>query len=163
MPDLSKILKPLLVILVVYVVAFWLSLSYWAFRDARERSTSIFFHMFATAISLLLPIFGLFIYLMVRPSLTMAERRALELETQALSEAPEGIVQQRACPSCGQTIDTDYVLCPYCHTQFGKRCTRCSRVLRLGWTVCPFCGEEHLLAPPPAAPPARLLGDSHTR
>ncbi len=155
MPDLGKVIRPIVILLVMYVVAFWLSLSYWAFRDARERSGNILFHMFATAISLLLPIFGLFIYLMVRPSLTMAERRALELETQALSEVPEGMVQTRACPGCGQTIESDFVLCPYCHTQFGKRCTRCSKIIKLGWSVCPYCGEELGLA----APPARIVGE----
>ncbi len=155
MPDLAKILKPAIVILVIYLVAFWLSLSYWAFRDARERSSNIIFHLFATAISLLLPIFGLFIYLMVRPPLTMAERRALELETQALSEVPEGVVQLRSCPSCGQTIESDFVLCPYCQTQFGKRCRRCSKVLKLGWSMCPYCGEELGLA----SPPARVVGE----
>ena len=34
MPNLTS-LKPLLFIVVFYLLTFWLSLSYWAFRDAR--------------------------------------------------------------------------------------------------------------------------------
>ena len=60
MPNLTS-LKPLLAIVVFYLLAFWLSLSYWAFRDARERSNSVLFHVFATGLSLVLPIFGLFL------------------------------------------------------------------------------------------------------
>ncbi len=96
MPNLTS-LKPLLAIVIFYLLAFWLSLSYWAFRDARERSNSVLFHVFATGLSLVLPIFGLFIYMIIRPPLTMAERRALELETQALAEpgGPAREVTQR--------------------------------------------------------------------
>ncbi len=119
MPNLTS-LKPLLYIVIFYLLAFWLSLSYWAFRDARERSNSVVFHVFATGLSLVLPIFGLFIYMIIRPPLTMAERRALELETQALSEPGGPARELRPCPSCGEPIDSQYVLCPHCKTQFSK-------------------------------------------
>lgn len=141
MPELRSI-RPFLVIGGIYVVVFWLALSYWAFRDARERSPNLVFHIFATGISLMLPIFGLFIYMIVRPPLTMAERRALELETQALSEPGGPVRELRPCPSCGEPIDSQYVLCPHCKTQFSKLCPRCNKQLKLGWSVCPYCAEE---------------------
>ena len=141
MPNLTS-LKPLLFIVIFYLLAFWLSLSYWAFRDARERSNSVLFHVFATGLSLVLPIFGLFIYMIIRPPLTMAERRALELETQALSEPGGPARELRPCPSCGEPIDSQYVLCPHCKTQFSKLCPRCNKQLKLGWSVCPYCAEE---------------------
>jgi len=105
LPNLTS-LKPLLYIVIFYLLVFWLSLSYWAFRDARERSNSVVFHVFATGLSLVLPIFGLFIYMIIRPPLTMAERRALELETQALSEPGGPARELRPCPSCGEPIDS---------------------------------------------------------
>jgi double zinc ribbon protein len=141
LPNLTS-LKPLLFIVVFYLLAFWLSLSYWAFRDARERSNSVLFHVFATGLSLVLPIFGLFIYMIIRPPLTMAERRALELETQALAEPGGPARELRPCPSCGEPIDSQYVLCPHCKTQFSKLCPRCNKQLKLGWSVCPYCAEE---------------------
>src|SRR2546430_10475398 len=91
----------LLFIVVFYLLAFWLSLSYWAFRDARERSNSVLFHVFATGLSLVLPIFGLFIYMIIRPPLTMAERRALALGTQTISGPGGPAREPRPRPPCG--------------------------------------------------------------
>lgn len=141
MPDL-KAFQPLLLIGLFYLLAFWLSLSYWAFRDARERSPNLAFHTFATGISLLLPIFGLFIYMIIRPPLTMSERRQLELEAQALAEPGGPMREFRPCPNCGEPIDSQYVLCPHCKTQFSKLCPRCSKHLKLTWSICPYCAEE---------------------
>ncbi|TME73671.1 MAG: zinc ribbon domain-containing protein [Chloroflexi bacterium] len=71
-----------------------------------------------------------------------AERRALELETQALAEPGGPARELRPCPSCGEPIDSQYVLCPHCKTQFSKLCPRCNKQLKLGWSVCPYCAEE---------------------
>jgi RNA polymerase subunit RPABC4/transcription elongation factor Spt4 len=51
-------------------------------------------------------------------------------------------VVSRPCPTCGREIELDFVICPYCRTQFARRCRACQRWLRLGWRVCPYCAEE---------------------
>jgi RNA polymerase subunit RPABC4/transcription elongation factor Spt4 len=84
---------------------------------------------------------GLLLYLVLRPPHTLDEERALLLEEQALTEGPAEVVS-RPCPTCGREIELDFVICPYCRTQFARRCRACQRWLRLGWRVCPYCAEE---------------------
>ena len=66
------------------------------------------------------------------------------LEEQALQEGEplDATPQSRPCPTCGREIEPDFVICPYCRTQFARRCANCDRSLRLGWTVCPYCATE---------------------
>jgi RNA polymerase subunit RPABC4/transcription elongation factor Spt4 len=89
-------------------------------------------------INLVFPILGLLIYMLVRPTLTLAEHRSLELEADALSHESEQ-EDMRQCPACGREIEKEYVLCPYCQTRFAKRCPECHRSVRLGWRLCPYC------------------------
>jgi hypothetical protein len=71
----------------------------------------------------------------------MVERRALELESEALTmTADEEDV--RPCPACGREIEKDFILCPYCQTRFAKRCPSCQKSVRLGWALCPYCATS---------------------
>lgn len=121
----------------------WLSLAYWALKDARSRSESPAFHIIAMLINLAFPLLGLIVYLLIRPSTTLIEERALELEAEALAGAPADNTEDiRPCPACGRDIERDYVLCPYCHTRFAKRCPSCQKSVRLGWSLCPYCAAS---------------------
>jgi RNA polymerase subunit RPABC4/transcription elongation factor Spt4 len=129
-----------LVALASYVGLLWIALAFWMVRDARRRTGSIIFAALTAALGLGLPFFGVLVYLIIRPPRTLDEERALLLEEQALTEnPPEGA---RPCPTCGREIESDFVICPYCRTQFARRCRACQRWLRLGWRICPFCAEE---------------------
>ncbi|HEX3606873.1 MAG TPA: zinc ribbon domain-containing protein [Candidatus Dormibacteraeota bacterium] len=130
----------LVVVVVLFLVVFWVALGYWAYRDARRRSDNPMLAVFAVAVNVL-PYLGLLIYVVLRPPRTMDEERALLLEEQALTEGPVEVVS-RPCPTCGREIELDFVICPYCRTQFARRCRACQRWLRLGWRVCPYCAEE---------------------
>jgi RNA polymerase subunit RPABC4/transcription elongation factor Spt4 len=129
------------VILGIYFVVIWIALAYWALNDARARSDSAAFHLFAMGVNLLFPVLGLFVYLLVRPGETIADRRVMELEAEVLAGTSEEEASVRPCPACGRQIEADFVLCPYCHTRFAKRCTSCHRAVRLGWTLCPYCAH----------------------
>jgi hypothetical protein len=136
--DTLRSLEGLGVIGLFYIGILWLALSYWALKDARSRSDSSSFHLFALAINLFFPLLGFFVYLLVRPSTTLAEQRSLELEAELLA-TPEPTLDTRPCPACGRQIESEYILCPYCHTRFAKRCPTCAHAVRLGWTLCPYC------------------------
>ena len=125
-----------------YVVVLWVATAYFVLRDARRRSTSIVFALFALVIGFIPPFLGPLVYLVVRPPRTLDEERALALEEQTLLDIDRDPVPTRPCPSCGRDIEADFVLCPYCRTQFARRCQSCDRILRLGWPVCPYCAEE---------------------
>ncbi|HAW09583.1 MAG TPA: hypothetical protein DCX12_00630 [Chloroflexi bacterium] len=99
------------------------------------------------------PFLGALIYLVVRPPRTLDEERSQALEQQILEEPPANGPETRPCPTCGRDIEEEFVICPYCRTQFARRCAVCERRLRLGWPVCPYCAAEvgaHAL--PPAHP-----------
>ena len=136
-------LVALLIAASLYVAVLYVAVGFWVVRDARRRSESWTFATFAGLLGLALPFLGVLIYLVVRPPRTLDEERALLLEEQALQEGePLDPHLLRPCPTCGRDIEPDFVICPYCRTQFARRCTACARWLRLGWHVCPYCAEE---------------------
>lgn len=139
---------PLLAVVGVgYVVLLWVATAYFVLRDARSRSASLTFALFALVLGFIPPFLGPLVYLVVRPPRTLDEERAIALEEQTLLDIDRGVSPTRSCPSCGRDIETDFVVCPYCRTQFARRCQSCERVLRLGWAVCPYCAEEVGSAP----------------
>ncbi|HEV3233412.1 MAG: zinc ribbon domain-containing protein [Candidatus Dormiibacterota bacterium] len=140
----------LIVIGGLYAGVLWLALAYWALKDARSRSDNPTFHLFAMGLNLVFPLLGLLVYMLMRPSITMAEHRSLELEAAALSQTAKD-EDVRPCPACGREIESDFVLCPYCQTRFAKRCPECHKSVRLGWRLCPYCATSLEVAVPRAA------------
>jgi RNA polymerase subunit RPABC4/transcription elongation factor Spt4 len=147
---LAASLSPLLVgvaAAIGYVVVLWVATAYFVWRDARRRSSSILFSIVALVIGFVPPFLGPLVYLVIRPPRTLDEERALALEQQTLLEIDQDQAEVRPCPSCGREIESQFIVCPYCRTQFARRCRGCDRVLRLGWAVCPYCAEEVGSAP----------------
>lgn len=124
-----------------YAVLLYVALAFWMVRDARLRSASVGFAALAAALGLLLPFLGAVVYFVIRPPRTLDDERALVLEASALTDPPVE-PSERPCPACGRDIEREFVVCPYCRTQFARRCHGCKRWLRLGWHVCPYCAEE---------------------
>ena len=140
----NGIVIALLVAAGLYVAVLYVAVAFWMVRDARRRSDSWFFATFAGLLGLGLPFLSVIIYLVIRPPRTLDEERALYLEEQALQEGEplDTTPMSRPCPTCGREIEPDFVICPYCRTQFARRCNACGKWLRLGWHVCPYCAEE---------------------
>ncbi len=125
-----------------YVVVLWVATAFFVWRDARHRSESLLFQLFALILGFIPPFLGALVYMVIRPPRTLDEERALALEEQTLREIDNDAIALRPCPSCGRDIEVDFIVCPYCRTHFARRCHACDRVLRLGWAVCPYCAEE---------------------
>lgn len=136
-----------------FLLAFWLSMVIWTFRDIRSRSRDIFAALLAALMVLLFGPIGLLLYLFLRPRETLAEAYDRALEEEALlREIEERVV----CPTCGHPPQPDWMLCPYCHTQLKKPCAECGRLLEMEWRLCPYCGSapsppELAAFPEPAA------------
>jgi len=109
----------------------------WAFRDMRARSRDVLALIVAVLLVALIPLFGLVVYLMLRPRETLAEAYERSLEQEALLQAIE---EPEICPGCNQRVRGDYILCPTCHTRLKQPCPSCGRALHLHWSVCPYCG-----------------------
>jgi RNA polymerase subunit RPABC4/transcription elongation factor Spt4 len=130
------------IIAVAYVGVLAIAVAFNVVRDARRRSHSWLFAIFAFLLAFLPPFLGAIIYVVIRPPRPLDEEQALAAEAQSFAPPPVDDHGARPCPTCGRDIEEDFVLCPYCRTQFARRCAACEHTLRLGWPVCPFCGAE---------------------
>ncbi|MEX1071586.1 MAG: hypothetical protein WEC37_03075 [Anaerolineales bacterium] len=72
-----------------FLVALWLSLIYWTYRDAGTRLREPIRRVLAVLIVVVLFIPGVLIYLLVRPQRTLEEEYLLTLEEEALLRAIE--------------------------------------------------------------------------
>ena len=115
----------------------WLAVAIWSFRDIRARSRSGWAAIFTVLLVALVPIIGLIVYLLLRPreTLSLAYDRALEQEAllQQIEERP-------VCPTCSRPTQTNWFLCPTCHTHLRQPCPVCQSPLELHWDICPYCG-----------------------
>jgi len=119
-------------------LAFFVSIVIWTYKDARKRTEDPIMVATFTAVSML-PVFGVFIYMLVRPSEYLADVRERELEIRALERQ---LGRQERCPYCKSHIEGDYLSCPVCTTKLRQSCTGCDKPLDPRWVMCPFCETE---------------------
>lgn len=189
MPEIqipSAVITGLQVILAfsgAFLIALWLSLIIWTFRDVRARSRDIFAILLATLMVVVFGPLGLLLYFLLRPQTTLAELYERSLEEEALLQDLE---ERPRCPGCSRQVHEAWIICPDCHTTLKKICPNCNNGLNLNWNICPFCGtnitavapgrdhDNHsgqvisetrpmsvtpASAPPEAEPPVRAGGD----
>ncbi len=95
----------------------------WTFRDMRARSRDVLAWIVATLLVALIPLFGLIVYLMLRPRETLAEAYERSLEQEALLQA----IESRKFARLRRAVKSDYILCPVCHTRLKQACPACKR------------------------------------
>jgi len=120
-----------------FLIALWLSLVIWTYRDIRARARDPLARILAVLTVAILSIPGLVIYLIIRPSRTLEEEYQQTLEEEALLQSIEDIP---VCPGCGRRIQADWMICPGCHTKLKKSCHECGKLMELPWNLCPYCG-----------------------
>ncbi len=132
-----------------YLALLWLSAMVWTYRDIRARTRDQLTHIVSVLLVLVFNVFGLFVYLVLRPKETLAEAYERQLEAEALLREVE---EQASCPSCRRRIRDDYVLCPYCRTRLREACDTCGRLVGVSWQVCAYCGVERRVPAVATAP-----------
>ncbi len=149
------------------LVALWIGMALWTFRDMRMRSRDGLAQVAAALMVVVLNVFGLLLYLMLRPRETLAEAYERSLEEEALLQ---DIEEKPICPGCGRPSNVHWQVCPYCHTRLKKPCVNCGELLDLPWNLCPFCAapqagysepdephpQRHTVAPSQEVPSAPL-------
>ena len=137
------------IIFLALFVALWMSLIVWAYRDMRLRSRDLFAQILTVLVVTLLPVIGILIYLILRPTETLAEafERSL-LEETLLQE----IENKPHCPGCSRQVQKEWQICPYCHVRLKRQCFNCQELVEMQWSVCPFCATEQ---------PSNLGTESH--
>ena len=120
------------------VASMWLGIVLWTYRDVRARSRDVLAQWAATLMVAVLNVFGLILYLMLRPHETLTEAYERSLEEEALLQ---GIQEKPVCPGCGRPSNALWQVCPHCHTRLKKPCIQCGQLLDLSWNLCPFCAS----------------------
>ncbi|GAP20140.1 double zinc ribbon domain-containing protein [Leptolinea tardivitalis] len=136
---LSGILQYLVGFSAAFLVALWISLIYWAYRDIKSRSRDSFARILAILVVAILSIPGIVVYLILRPKRTLEEEYQRTLEEEALLKAIEEI---NTCPGCGRHTREDWIVCPTCQTRLKKSCPKCQKLMELPWNTCPYCGNS---------------------
>ncbi|MGZ4400461.1 MAG: double zinc ribbon domain-containing protein [Gaiellaceae bacterium] len=143
-----------IVLLLWGVLAFCWALSLvWVVLDVHRRCRSVWAQLVAALAALVLPGFGLLVYLFLRPRSTLEQRYAHSLWVELAERSREG----ERCPTCATEVERDFVACPVCATSLRPRCAHCEAALEPAWLLCPYCES------PPSgretAPPRRGAAD----
>jgi len=135
--SLSSFIRILIAFAGALVVALWLALVIWTYRDIRARARDRLVHILAAVLVALLNLPGVLVYLILRPTRTLEEEYQQTLEEEALLQAIE---DQAVCPGCERRIKEDWQVCPNCQTKLKKPCHQCGKLMELPWNLCPYCG-----------------------
>ncbi len=127
------------------LVAFWVGLVVWTWRDIRTRSADIFAALLAALLALVFGPIGVLLYLLLRPKQTLAEQYDRALEEEALLREIE---EAPACSSCGRPVQADWQFCPFCEAELRHPCQQCGQLLNPEWKRCPHCGARPGQTPP---------------
>jgi RNA polymerase subunit RPABC4/transcription elongation factor Spt4 len=120
-----------------FIIALWVSLVIWTYRDIRARTRDPLIQTLAALLVAVLNLPGVLVYLILRPPRTLEEEYQRTLEEEALLQALEDLP---LCPGCERRVKEDWQVCPNCHTKLKKTCHSCSKFMELSWNICPFCG-----------------------
>jgi len=120
-----------------FLVALWVALVIWTYRDIRARHRDRLVHFLAAALVALMNLPGVLVYLVLRPARTLEEEYQQTLEEEALLQTIE---DQSICPGCERHIRDDWMVCPSCQTKLRKPCHSCKKLMEIPWNICPYCG-----------------------
>ena len=156
--DTESVITFVVAILIAYAVVLWLGTIVWSYRDIRSRTRDGWTQAVSVLIVVVFNLPGLILFLVLRPQETLSEIYERRLEAEALMrDMPQ---PRRDCPSCKQSVNGDYLVCPNCRTRLREACANCSRPLELGWAACPYCaapgpstGDGKTTTAAPSQPP----------
>ena len=83
---------------IVYLGVLWIVLIAWVTKDIVNRSNNLLLQTISVLLVIILNIFGLLIYLAIRPQKTLKEKMLEELELEMLMEATQGKTKKEKRP-----------------------------------------------------------------
>jgi RNA polymerase subunit RPABC4/transcription elongation factor Spt4 len=141
MPIDPTLLSSLVLVLTAFagafLVALWIALIIWTYRDIRSRTRDPLPQIMATLLVAVLNLPGVIVYLILRPMRTLEEDYQHTLEEESLLQALDDLP---LCPGCERRVREDWQVCPNCHTKLKKACEKCGKLMDLPWNMCPYCG-----------------------
>src|SRR5207244_2342568 len=97
-------------LLLFFLVAFWLAVGYWVYKDAKRRIEDPVLIATAVAIGLVIPYLGALVDMLFRPPEYLEEVRERELEITATEERLAR--RDVYCPVCRAAVTTDVLVSP---------------------------------------------------
>jgi hypothetical protein len=142
----------------LYLFVLYIAQIFWTYRDAQNRTENRILPVLAALLVTVIPVLGLFIYLIVRSRETLGEAYERQLaEESLLAEAEQRVV----CPTCHERVNEDFILCPTCRTRLKRVCPNCAKLrtrVREYSRVMPIAcmpSTQPLTTPSPAIPSGR--------
>jgi RNA polymerase subunit RPABC4/transcription elongation factor Spt4 len=120
-----------------YIAIMWVALIYWTFRDIRRRTRDPILQAIAVSLTTFFFLPGYWLYLVLRPRLTLSEIAEEHLREALFAEYS----QTGSCPKCRKHTRDEYVICPHCQESLRSSCQGCSRALLANWKACPYCSR----------------------
>ncbi|EKD30152.1 MAG: hypothetical protein ACD_78C00136G0003 [uncultured bacterium (gcode 4)] len=125
-----------------YFFIIWGAFIIWVIKDITNRTTNILIQALSIFIILFFtPIFGLPIYLLIRPRATLFEQYYEEEEEKELTDDLEEFYH---CPGCNHAVSRDFKFCPKCAFELTVSCPSCKKQIHTDWALCPYCGEKNI-------------------
>lgn len=120
-------------------IVFWFAILWWVWFDVSARTTKIWAKIASVLLVAVLNVFGLIIYLVVRPDQTIEgtywedlERRYMKYETSELGD----------CPKCKAQLYPGYIFCSNCGYELKIQCPKCELFVDRNSKFCSFCGTQ---------------------
>ena len=135
--DWQSTLKIVGALVGAYLALIWVTTVLWSYRDIRSRTRDPFSQLIGISLVTALPLIGIPLYLVLRPSGTLQEAYDRQLEQEAILSELHSV---SACPECRRPVQDEFMACPHCQTSLKEPCAHCSRLLTHAWRHCPYCG-----------------------
>lgn len=132
-----------------YFFIIWGAFIIWVIKDITNRTTNIFVQTISIFIILFFtPIFGLPVYLLIRPRTTLFEQY---YEEEEVEETVDELEELYHCPGCNHKVSRDFRFCPKCALELTTSCPSCKKQIHTDWALCPYCGEKDISPEKPVA------------
>lgn len=121
------------------LLVLWVISIVWTAQDLKERVSTPLTTLISLLFVIFIPIGGVIVYLLLRPTQTVEEKKFADFEKLSLLKEMK---QRSKCSSCSSEVQDDFILCPKCLHRLKNICSKCDALLDQEWEVCPFCATR---------------------
>jgi glucan phosphoethanolaminetransferase (alkaline phosphatase superfamily) len=121
-------LKSVVIFVLLYFFVIWVIILIWITKDIKNRTNNIFLQILSILTVLIFTPFGLFLYLLIRPTKTLFEQYYSEIEhnlDSLLVDMIKNIWKKNfniiSCLECSKYIQAEFKYCPYCKKKVNSK------------------------------------------